>query len=103
MVMSLLNMMLADKVNALLDEVEDGYPLDVERGCSREKAAAIIHAALWCRSSRADATAAAYATMALFEAIGIKCWTFDEEEAAEMRAVQEQRYARRHAVEARPE
>lgn len=49
---------------------------DAERAFSREKTAAIIHAALWAHSARSGSTASAYAINSLFEAIGLETWTF---------------------------
>lgn len=82
MAWSLLNHMIADKVNALLDEQKDAYPPEVKRFYSREQAAAIIHAVLWGHAVREDSTAACYAATNLFDALGLKNWTFDEEESA---------------------
>lgn len=81
MTVSLLNVLVADKVNALLDDphVRDNLP-DDQRGFTREQATAIIHAALWAYAARAGSTAEAYARMGLFEAIGLKTWSFKEPE-----------------------
>lgn len=81
MAWSLLNHMIAEKVNALLDEQKDAYPPHVKRFFSREKTAAVIHAALWAHAVREDSTAGAYAFMALTEALDLKNWCFDQEEA----------------------
>lgn len=82
MTWSLLNHIIADKVTELLDGAKDNYPPEVKRFYSREQAASIIHAALWGYGVREDSTAGAYAASNLFEAIGIKWWTFDDDEAA---------------------
>jgi hypothetical protein len=82
MAWSLLNHGAADKVAELLDEVKDNYPPEVTRFFPREKAEAIIHAALWGHSSRVDGTAGCYAFMNLMDALGFKGWTYDAEEAA---------------------
>lgn len=81
MAVSLLNVLVADKVNALLDDphVRDNLP-DDQRGFTREQATAIIHAALWAYAARAGSTAEAYARMGLFEAIRLKTWSFKEPE-----------------------
>lgn len=73
--------MIADKVNALLDEQKDAYPPEVKRFYSREQAAAIIHAVLWGYACRDDSTAGCYAANNLFDALGLKNWTFDDEES----------------------
>ena len=78
---SLLNEMLADKVNALLDECRKLGTRD-QPFYSREQASAIIHAVLWGHGSRSDSTAAVYAAQSLFDALGLKDWTFSEEESA---------------------
>lgn len=82
MAWSLMNHMIADKVNALLDEQKDVYPPEVKRFYSREQAAAIIHAVLWGYGVREDSTAGCYAGTNLFDALGLKWWTFTEEDAA---------------------
>jgi hypothetical protein len=91
MAWSLLNHMIADKVKALLDAQKDNYGPDVPRFFSREKAEAIIHAAIWGYSSREDGTAGCYAFMNLMDALGIKTWSVDEDEA---KAIQELRAKR---------
>jgi hypothetical protein len=79
MTVSLLNVMLADKVTALLDDPHVRVNVEDEhRGFTRDQASAIIHAALWAYSARAGSTAEAYARMSLFDAIGLKSWSFKE-------------------------
>lgn len=90
MAWSLLNSMIADKVNELLDAQKDAYPEGVERFYSREQAAAIIHAAIWGHSVRSDSTAGAYAGSNMFDALGLKWWTFDEADAARHRDLAQQ-------------
>lgn len=90
MAWSLLNHMIADKVNELLDSQKDAYPPEEPRFYSREQAAAIIHAALWGYSARASSTAGAYAGSNLFDALGLKWWTFDEADAARHQALAQQ-------------
>lgn len=82
MAWSLLNSMLAERVNAILDEAGQHYGPEQERAMSRDKASQVIHAALWAHSSRIDGTAGAYAHLNLFHALGLKGWTFDDEEQA---------------------
>lgn len=79
MAVSLLNVLIADKVEALLDDphVRDNLK-DDERGFTKVQASAIIHAALWAYSARAGSTAEAYARINLFDAIGLKSWSFKE-------------------------
>lgn len=89
MAWSLMNHMIADKVETLLDEKREAYPPDVVRFFSREKALSIIHAAIWGYSVREDSTAGAYAFMNLMHALGIKQWTFDADEAAQFQALRE--------------
>jgi hypothetical protein len=91
MAWSLLNHIAADKVSALLDEHKDTYPPDEPRFYSREQAAAIIHAALWGYSVRADSTAGCYAGTNMFEALGLKWWTFDEDDALAHRELAQKR------------
>lgn len=91
MTWSLLNHLVADKVNELLD-ANATYGPEVERFYSRNQAAAIIHAALWGYGVRSDSTAGAYAAMNMFEALGIKAWSFDAEEAEAIRKLQTERY-----------
>jgi hypothetical protein len=97
MTWSLMNHMIADKVGALLDEQKDVYGPEVERFFSREKAAAIIHAAIWGYGVRADSTAGAYAAMNLFDALGLKGWTFDQQEADALERFRQERCSRRAA------
>jgi hypothetical protein len=85
MTWSLLNHMVADKVSELLDGQRDAYPPEVTRFFPREKAAGIIHAALWGYAVRDDSTAGCYAFSALMDTLGIKSWVFDEDEAAVLR------------------
>lgn len=71
-----------EKVNELLDANTGAhYGPEVRRFYSREQAAAIIHAALLGYSVRAGSTAGGYAAISLFEAIGLKFWSFDKDEA----------------------
>ena len=76
---SLLNMILADKVSALVDEAGTSYGPEQTRAISRENALGIIHCALWGHSSRDDGTAGAYAWMELMHLLGIKRWSFKED------------------------
>lgn len=96
MAWSLLNHMIADKVNDLLDTQKDAYGPEETRFFSRETAAAIIHAAVWAHGCRESSTAAVYAASNLFNALGLKGWTFDEDEAAAL-----QEFRRKRAQEAR--
>lgn len=80
MSVSLLNVMLADDVERLLDNEMLRQDPDDDRRFSRDQARAIIHAALWAYSARADSMAAAYAFLSLMEAIGIKGWAFEDDE-----------------------
>jgi hypothetical protein len=96
MAWSLLNHMIADKVKALLDD-QSGYGPDVPRFFPREKAEAIIHAAIWGYSSREGGDAGCYAFMNLMDALGIKAWTFDEDEAKEIREMWTRRMRERAA------
>ena len=91
MAWSLFNALIAEQVNALLDEAGKDYGPEVERFMSRDQAASVIHAALWAHGSRASSTAGVYAMMNLFEAIGLKNWTFDADEADAFNAVRASR------------
>jgi hypothetical protein len=99
MAWSLLNAMIADKVTALLDEQKDSYPPEVARFYSREQAAAIIHAALWGYSCRSDSTAGCYAGSNLFDALGLKSWTFDEDEAAAFHEIRNKMLREKYAAD----
>lgn len=74
---SLLNVMLAEKVESLLSDpnirqnVEDG-----ERALTKAQAENLIHSILWAHSSRAGSTASAYAMSNLFDTLGLETWTF---------------------------
>lgn len=81
MAWSLKNHMIAGEVEKLLDADKDAYPPEVKRFFSREQALAIIHAAMWGYGVREDSTAGAYAALNLYNALGLKGWTFDQEEA----------------------
>jgi len=81
MAWSLMNHMIFEKVNALLDEQKDAYPPDVRRFYTRDQAATIIHAVLWGHGVREDSTAGCYAADNLFTALGLKWWTFNEDDA----------------------
>lgn len=81
MAWSLLNHLIAEKVEELLKEQDCSYGPDVKRWFSREQAAAIIHAALWGYSVREDSTAGCYAAHNLTETLGIKWQCFDEQSA----------------------
>jgi hypothetical protein len=81
MAWSLLNHMVADKVEELLKAHDDDYPPDVKRWYTREQAAAIIHAAIWAYSVREGSTAGCYAASNLFDALGLKWQCFDEKTA----------------------
>ena len=94
---SLANMLAADDVKALLDKHGGGnYGPDVQRFFPRERALAIIHAAIWGHGCRDDSTAGAYAALGLYEALGLKAWTFDDDEAEAL-----QRYRREKAAAGR--
>lgn len=88
---SQMNHRIAEQVDALLDTQKDAYPPDVARFYSRDTAAALIHAAIWGYSVRADSTAGVYAAENLFEALGLKAWSFDAEEAKEFQALRHKR------------
>lgn len=80
---SLLNVIIADKVKELLDlPALQTYGPEEKRSIPREQAEAIIHAVLWGHSSRADATAGAYACLELMQALKLAFWSWDEVEAA---------------------
>lgn len=81
MAWSLLNHMIADKVEALLKEQDAAYGPEVRRFYSREQAASIIHAVLWGYGVRDDSTAGVYAAHNLFTALGLKWQCFDEQSA----------------------
>jgi hypothetical protein len=95
---SLKNHLVADKVNALLDEDKDAYPPEVVRFFPKDKALSIIHAAIWGYGVREDSTAGCYAFMNLMEALGIKCWTFDADEAEQFRAIREKLHREKYAA-----
>ena len=84
MTWSLMNHMAAEKVAAILSEAGDSYGPDVPRAMPRKMAEAVIHAALWAHGSRSGSTAGAYAFGNLFDALGLKGWTFREDEAEAM-------------------
>lgn len=88
---SLLNHSIADKVSELIDAHKDDYPPEEPRFFSREQALAIIHAAIWGYSVRASSTAGCYAATNLYEALGLKWWTFDAEEAAIFQKIAQER------------
>lgn len=81
MAWSLLNHTMAEKIGAIVDEVGGSYAPDVPRALDRAQALAVIHAAAWAHGVRSDSTAGAYAMMNLFEALGLKGWTFQADEA----------------------
>lgn len=93
MVVSLFNVLIAEKVKELVQEASKSYPPEVERGMNQERTMAIIHAALWAHTCRVDSTAAAYARMSVFEALGLKNWTFDEDESEALAEFRRRRYA----------
>ena len=88
---SQMNHRIADQIEALLDTQKDAYPSDVARFYSRDTAAALIHAAIWGYSVRADSTAGVYAAGNIFEALGLKAWSFDAEEAKEFHTLRHKR------------
>ena len=98
MAWSLLNMMAAEKVKALLDEYKNEYPPEEPRFYTREQAEAIIHAVLWGHASRSSSTAGCYAADNLFKALGLKWWTFDEEHAVHHQALAQKLLAEKHAT-----
>jgi len=76
---SLLNNVMAEKVEALLNDEHIRQSLeDGQRALPREEALAVIHAALWAYSSRKGSTASAYAMTNMYEALGLETWTFKE-------------------------
>lgn len=76
---SLLNNVMAEKVEALLNDEHIRQSLDDgQRALSREEALAVIHAALWAYSSRQGSTASAYAMKNMFDALHLDTWTFKE-------------------------
>ena len=97
MAWSLLNGMIAEKVNALLDELKDEYPPSERRWYSREQAASIIHAALWGHSVRDGSTAGCYAADNMFKALGLKWWTFDEEHAKQHQELAQRLMIEKHS------
>lgn len=78
---SLLNSMLAAEVDTLLSKAGEGLGENDARGISKEKALAAIHGIIWLYACRDGSTASAYASFNLFEALGLKDWSFDDEEA----------------------
>jgi hypothetical protein len=92
MAWSLANILAAEEVEKLIAAKDDEYPPEIERFFDRGKALAIVHAALWGYGCRADSTAGAYAFMNLMEALGIKAWSFDEED----RQLLSDAYMKRH-------
>lgn len=74
---SLLNVMLAEKVETLLSDPNVRQNVaDDERALTKAQAENLIHAVLWAHSSRAGSTASAYAMHNLFETLGLETWTF---------------------------
>jgi len=74
---SLLNVMLAEKVEALLTDPNVRQNVtDDERALTKAQAESLIHAVLWAYSSRAGSTASAYAMNNLFETLRLETWTF---------------------------
>lgn len=63
----------ADKVAALFDEIDAGSKDRPEftNAIEREKATAAVHAILWAYGSRPSDTAACYAFVNLWEALGV--------------------------------
>jgi hypothetical protein len=84
MAWSLLNLNTAMQVDDLLKPLDDNYGPEVERALPRDKALAVIHAAIWAYASREGSTASAYAFLNLMEALDIKAWSFHEEDMAVM-------------------
>lgn len=78
-----------EKIKNLLDIWLDKYPVDVERFYSRAKAEIMISSIVWAYSCRSDQMAGIYAVQQLFDAIGIKEWTFKEDEANILRRYRE--------------
>jgi hypothetical protein len=76
MAWSLYNHMIADQVKALLDASDEDNKdrADFTPSMEREKAENAIHAILWAYSSRAGDTAAGYAWLNLWRALGVD-WT----------------------------
>jgi len=76
---SLLNSMVADKVDALLaNELLAGLQ-DGERALTKAQATAVIHAALWAYSARSGSFASAYAMDNLFHVLELETWTFKQQ------------------------
>ena len=74
MAVSLLNVLSNDRVQELLNHIDEGNEgrEDMERrAMSRETASSIIHACLWAYSARPTDTAGGYAWLSLWEALGI--------------------------------
>lgn len=79
---SLMNHIIAEKVDSLVEGQTKSYAPEVERSMSREICLSVIHAALWAHGARGDSMAGAYAHLNLYNALGLKGWTFDDEEQA---------------------
>lgn len=80
---SLLNIMLAGKVESLLTDKNVRQNVkDDERALTKAQAENLIHAVLWAYSSRAGSTASAYAMRNLFDTLGLETWTFKPQEEA---------------------
>lgn len=92
---SLLNGMRAEEVEALIAHEDNSYDPDIVRFFPREKALAIVRSAIWGYAARQDSTAGAYAFMNLIEALGLKGWTFDQEEADALQRFRNEKNARR--------
>ncbi len=86
MTWSLLNVTMAEKVEALLTDpaIREDAP-DLVRAMDKGTALSVIHAVLWAYSSRSGSFASCYAYDALYNALGLETWTFkkptDETEA----------------------
>jgi hypothetical protein len=79
------------KIKDLLDIWVDKYPPGVERFYSREKAELMIRSIVWAYSCLPDQMAGIYAVQQLFDTIGLKDWTFSEDEAAALMRFRENR------------
>ena len=66
---SLLNVLLADQVKALLEAPEMSGYADEERAMSKDTAMLIIHGALWCYSARSGSFGSCYAFDSLVAAL----------------------------------
>lgn len=66
---SLLNVLMADQVKAILEAPEMSGYADEERSMSKDTAMQIIHGVLWCYSARSGSFASVYAFDSLTAAL----------------------------------